>query len=257
MNKKFMLNVGLLFVALISSVVNAGGINLIAGGLDEMRFVGEGEVKDGSYLSIECVKLECSLTRRNVKNAKGKVWSYGDASEPLDGYVVKIKNGSKSVALVSGLTGVHEGKVKTWFYRGDKRTYKDNGVSILGAKFSIKDNSGGLDLYLVRENEGSKLSKKHNCMTGVNIWMLKARGRVGAIYNDCKENEDDPLGHQMRTDLSILRWVGDIDGDGLPDLIISAMDASVDLYLSSDNMDGKNWLPSATMNYSDPMESGC
>lgn len=174
--------------------------------------------RNGPWLGLFCTGLECELREVNVQIGEGRAKNVVlDEDEALD--VVRVVG--EPIALFHGLA-LRAGKVKTWYlppqgYAWSSRQY--TALQKLG-RWSMPWGSEPLTLSWVRlpDNEGKR-------------YHLSGPGGQQFLFALPETS------HYGGDTTPIVEWIGDLDGDGKMDILLSLPDDNCGyderLYLSS------------------------
>ncbi|MES2297575.1 MAG: hypothetical protein V4582_11055 [Pseudomonadota bacterium] len=213
----------------------------------------------GDYLALQCTgPTACALSKSKLTVKAATINSYGGKAP---GFVVADKDKSASLFLIRGLAALREGPVTTWYAN----------LNFQHAPFHTTDDS---------------FSSKQILSVEVDKVALEIIGKVGTVVEQaCGADQECPTypsvswrfrfggiertlysfkGNELGTPIGIddfVVWIGDIDGDGKPDLVLRPQERSdyleLSLFLSSTLLPGKPWRPSAKFYYWDPANPGC
>ena len=159
--------------------------------------------------------------------------------------------------MIRGIANLHAGPLKTW--------YINKNAAALMTDDDYEYTEKTKDVYHIEMPEIGKLTltnaRWNNCEY---LWQWRVRfgdeawRNIPVIENDF---EDRP----MQRGKQCLLWVGDLDGDTAPDLLLNpAIEdygaISIQLFLSSQYVPGTVWMPAAAYYYTRPgtsEASGC
>jgi hypothetical protein len=221
----------------------------------------------GQYLALVCTsKTSCSIRANQVSSRKERVWAgyaanstYPDGTD--DGVVAWVKKPIKGMVLFikSNLPNVKKDHpIKTWytnlealkereqtFNPEDYRSHQEETQTESPKKQYKKIISLGNQQSLVIVGK----PKETDGWAYIN-WFVKVNGvekKLTGMKEPILELKDMP-------DVSdYLLWVGDLDGDNQPDLIINSdggwSELEYKLFLSTDIKHNKPWKPAATFDW--------
>lgn len=237
----------------------AAGIAIVHGSPDGYAIDNGTVYPAGEYFALTCPAGECRLVRAQVSMPVETVGGY-DGPEPMP--VLRTDLATPNLFMVRGLPQLHEGPVKTWFFNerflglphpadmdaakrvlaksvqvdGELATFTGNWVK------GVDPNCGG-----------------DGCPTRALAWKFRfgaTERTLATLWPDAVMGEDGLLGVD-----DVLLWVGDLDGDGKPDLVVRPQERpdflGLSLYLSSQLRVGEAWRPAARFYYWNPGNPGC
>jgi hypothetical protein len=224
----------------------------------------------GQYLALVCTsKTSCSIRANQVSSRKERVWAgyaanstYPDGTD--DGVVAWVKKPIKGTVLFikSNLPSVKKDHpIKTWYTNLDdlyvrekgfnpddylnfnhqeeaqtespKKQYKKNISLDHGNQLTVIGKTKENDGFFTYINWFVKLNNTEKKLTGMKEPILQLK--------------------EMADVSNYLLWVGDLDGDNQPDLIINNDggwgELEYKLFLSSDIKPNKPWKPAATFDW--------
>ncbi|WP_034298773.1 hypothetical protein [Herbaspirillum sp. RV1423] len=213
----------------------------------------------GKYFALVCAAKKCKLRLARLSNQAAKVDMY-DYDEQQDGYVQRADI-NRALAFVRGIPGLKEGPVKTWYFQPFR--YRDDGQNqpvFTPPRWSRTINVNGTNLHISGHRVEKAIRKCPACEpeSGV-IWKMA----MGTIERTLISLPDDYVqGPEVQFDVNqFLVWVGDIDSDGKPDLLLQSQSRSggvyLQLFLSTTLQAGKPWKPSAKFSYWPLWDPGC
>jgi hypothetical protein len=177
-----------------------------------------GEVPDnaqGRWSALICDdSLNCTTRSVLVTTRKVHDEMVDEDENAKTGTEVAVVKDDGIVALVRGVN-VQEGSIKTYFH----------GVSNLESGSSLKVSARGIDYQL--KVDGPRSSSDEPLPKGSKL-NLSSGSSTQELFG-LPEGGNDPY-------ISVL-WIGDLDGDGIPDYLINASDhynvSNIVLYLST------------------------
>lgn len=212
----------------------------------------------GDYFALHCAQT-CELKKNRVYIRRQTIKT---TEGPAQGVVARSSAAPPSLFMVRGLPGLKEGPVQTWYYNrrfqggqpvserawdaSQVRRFDIGGrpLTVTGAWSTLPDQSCATDA---------------SCPLTVRVdWKV----RFGAIERTLAVTESSipELGTPLLLDDFVV-WIGDIDGDGKPDLVVRPQERrdelGMQLFLSTELVSGKPWRPAARFYYWDPAQYGC
>jgi hypothetical protein len=219
-------------------------------------FIGKTDFPAGRYYALHCAP-DCRLDAVALTLKKSMVQT-SDGREP--GVVATVRDSRRSAFLLRGLAGIKEGPVKTWYINRD---FLDGSASVTADEpsghhersFDIDGTPLVLTAQYLRIVE--KACSGTDCPSTLRVvW----RWRFGAVERTIATLNGDAVAGPLGPE-GFAVWIGDLDGDGRPDMVArtSDRDDSMDLslFLSSALVRGKPWRPSAVFSFWDPANPGC
>jgi hypothetical protein len=214
----------------------------------------------GEYFALVC-RDTCFLKKVSLSVTDAQVEGYDGATA---GHVVKVLDDERSMFLIKGMNNLHEGLVKTWYFNGKFQ----KSIEIVSdsdyskgqlASWKIDDKVLTISSTVTQLKESSCEANDADCQKYPQVkWKFRFGDIERTLVTLGGKNElENPL---VRID-DFLVWVGDIDGDGKPDLVVRPQDRSdyleLSIYLSSTLTPGKPWRSSAKFYWWDPKNPGC
>lgn len=206
----------------------------------------------GDYFALTC-RPSCELKKAKVAIQPAKVMTL---EGEVNGFLATAHSPDSSHFLIRGLPNLHEGPVKTWYVRQPPNPAQMHMPDFKQPQVKTLDVDGSpLTLFgKVTFNKETPCSTGSDCAVYPTIsWHVK----FGQIERTLNTESGDELYTPSGVD-EVLYWVGDLDGDGKPDIMVyQDNDTTLALYLSSTLAPGKPWRPAATYYYWDPENAGC
>ena len=218
----------------------------------------EAPVRPGDYFALHCARA-CVLKKTRVSLQAATIET---TEGPSRGFVMRSHPFISSMFLVRGLTGLREGPVETWY--ANARFQRSPGAApgdpLKGSQRRMID-IGGAPLHVegrVEQIVDQACAEHGQCERYPRItWTVRFDGtrRTLAVLGG-NSNLESPIPIE-----DFLVWVGDLDGDGKPDMVVRPQELNrgleMALYLSRDLAPGKPWKPAATFHFWDPKEYVC
>lgn len=219
-------------------------------------FVGKAPFPAGRYFALHC-DPDCVFDAVDLRLKKSMVATTEDR-EP--GVLSVVRGARRPAFLLRGLPGLKAGPVKTWYVNRRFLDSKgDEAEAEASGRHERRFDIDGRPLVLT----GLYSQVKEEPCTGADcpttmraVWRL----RFGEIERTIATLNGDAIAGPLGPDDFVV-WIGDLDGDGRPDLVArtsnrgDSMDLS--LFLSSALEVGKPWRPSAAFSFWDPENPGC
>lgn len=250
---------------LLPACLHAGAAGTPAPGIAIVHSNAQGYAIDGdaypagSYLAVTCDRGACTLVPTQVTIANRTVdGDDGPTSMPVLHSDLK----THALFLVQGVPGLAAGPLKTW-YVNERFLAADEPASMEPAKRrldrSVASDNGAVSFsghWLAMQEPGCEGIA---CATREIAWKVRfgeTERTLATVSPDGIVGEDGLLGVD-----DVLVWVGDLDGDGKPDLVIRPQARpdylELSLFLSSQLQVGKPWRAAAKFYYWDPSNPGC
>lgn len=207
--------------------------------IEQSRSYGQGTFpRDASWLGLYCEETECELQSTQVRVTSSSAKNVLDEDEPLDVLAVT----GKPLALFPDMP-LKAGKVVSWYRAKEPSsdTYQAQKLKKLG-KWDMPWGTRPLTISWVRTPEGWKRYHVSDGNTKQFLFRTELEGHYGG--------DTTPIIH----------WVGDLDGDGKSDILLSIPDDNCGfderLYLSSNAAEGKLLRKAAQLS-GDEAACGC
>ncbi|MDN4060453.1 hypothetical protein QPK31_19780 [Massilia sp. YIM B02769] len=239
--------------------IAAAGIDLAharAGGYP--YYQDEATVQPGDYFALHCAQA-CALKKTRVSLPSATIKT---VEGPERGLFVRSHPFIPSLFLVRGHPGLREGPVKTWYanMRFQHRPDQVPGDPLKGSQRRTIDIDGA-PLHVegrVEQIVDKACAAYGQCERYPRItWTVRFGDTKRTLAVLGGENElQSPIPIE-----DFLVWVGDLDGDGKPDMVVRPQDLNrgleMALYLSSELVPGRPWKPAAAFHFWDPAQYGC
>ena len=214
-------------------------------------------VEAGEYYALVCAGAACQLQKSQLTREPEGMPPLVDGAA-TGGYTLHAQT-SSALALVRGIPGLKEGAVKTWYanpyFASEAHRYQLHHRNRLYKTVPL--DQGELEL------QGQWLQHVRacaHCVVGDGVaWKVY----VGEVERTLTTVQEDVLAGktQMPGADDFLVWVGDLDGDNQPDLLVRPQARpdyiELALYLSSQLKPGKPWTRAARFYWWDPTNPGC
>ena len=212
----------------------------------------------GEYLALRCSD-SCALTKTTLVIKKEKVATH---EGEIDGYVARTTKNHANLFLIRGLRKLVEGPVKTWYspprilgavtvgqHNLTMTNRQELSVDIDGALLTIL---GSVSWMMDRSCAADEPCPKFPQVR----WRFRYSGVERTLGTHAGSELGEPLGIQ-----DYVVWIGDLDGDGKPDLMVRPQDRAdyleLALYLSGALTPGTPWRPASRFYWWDPANPGC
>ena len=240
-------------------------IQVISGSVKEFNSEQKPLFDDGIYFELSCANNECVLKKISISSKKALIDSYDRGQ--VQGYRARIKSWDTAIAYLKGIDSLKEGKVKTWYARShlpnSNLLVTHDVINETQTDLEININNQALKISAIRAKIGAVKVAGEECASSVRLWKFKYQEFDRVLSSVCPENILDGE-YSLGTIKSYINWIGDIDNDSKPDLLISP-EAGIGgewsgvmmLYLSTQLEKSKKWIPASEFIYYDPASSGC
>lgn len=208
------------------------------------RFAGTNHGSPGPWLSLECAGSECRIEERAIRATPITVEPHD--GDPVPGQRIEVVAPVAPLFVLRGVAGVRVGKVTTYYH---------------AAPPAIPPPPGPF---------GSRSIRVATPMGPVDIVPMKGKGGVRIRLFQGKESqvlgtipEDGIVGTAgIAKGAGLLRWAGDMDGDGRPDFLMSLNDrvgerSQYTLFLSGKAKKGTLVGVGVECSYWPPENPGC
>jgi hypothetical protein len=232
------------------------GIYLVHGTTAGYRFLARPEFPAGEYLGLYCSE-ECKLEKTELLIKKAPVQDSEGAVST--GFIARTNSGKAALFLVRGRPSLQEGPVPTWYVN---RRFLAVGAAPYGnalktATRTISVAGTPLRISASVEEVAAEYCRPSDCPQFPKVtWRMQYAG-VERTLSVLTGNE---LGTPIPIDDFIV-WIGDLDGDAKPDLLVRPQNREdyleMSLFLSRMLKPDQPWKASARFYFWDPKNPGC
>lgn len=255
---RFFPTIGLYALLATTSIAEESKIHLVHGSATGYPYEASVEFPGGEYFAAVCAET-CVLRKAQLAVTPARISGYDGAT---DGYVAAVKQPEASLFLIRGLKHLREGPLKTWYVNAAfQKSPMNASESRLAMPQELSVPVDGAPLSIVGV---VTFIKDRSCPAGETgcprYPEVKWKFRFGAVERTLFTLAGSELGTPIGIDEFVV-WIGDLDRDGKPDLVVRPQDRSdyleLSLFLSSTLAPGKPWRPSAKFYWWDPTNPGC
>lgn len=232
-------------------------VNIVHGNSDGYPFESNVAFPAGEYYALRCERT-CELKKTSLQVRGATIDGYDGQ---LPGFMAQVPKGASSLFLVRGLPNLKEGPVTTWYF--NERFQKSPWDTISQEWKSAQDRAYDIDGKSLSITGLLTRAKPADCQAGADCPsypLVRWRVRYGEMERTIATLRGDEMGTPIPLEDFVV-WVGDLDGDGKPDLVVRPQNRSdyleLSLFLSSTLVPGKPWRTSGHFYYWDPKNPGC
>lgn len=214
----------------------------------------------GEYFALACNASLCALKKTAVLVREATVDVY--SSGPMPGHIVSVNQPAESLFLVRGLPGLSEGPVTTWYFneRFQEAPFPESRPHVkrqFTKSIPIDGQEAKFSGAWIKARQPDCFGSA--CESKALAWKFgfgTIERTLATLMVDAVVGEEGMLGAD-----DFLVWVGDLDGDGQPDIVVRPQARpdylELALFLSSQLRVGQPWKPAAVFHYWDPLNPGC
>ncbi|WKB54810.1 hypothetical protein [Eleftheria terrae] len=232
----------------------AGAAQLVHATAAGLPVLGEPAGEAGDYLALACDDQGCALERSTVAVVKSPALRDAEGEDLGPGYRVLLKHPKPVLALLRGLPGLQEGPLPTWHL--NRRFLRSTSSFVDSGKRLFKGSVKVPGQPLLLQGHWDKPGHQPGAAPEQLRWEVTHGGYATTVSTVAVGGLFGAEGIPGAQDY--LLWVGDLDRDGRPDLLVRPQEGAegsllqLDLHLGRDRQPGKAWKPAASYFWAAP-----